>query len=170
MIRPSMAMTNVQRDANPLAVRTPYARAIARSGSLRIGNGNPSASANSAFNAGVSQLAPKHWTFALASAAPYVASERHSAVHPLVNAFGNHAITIGLRPRKSVRRYVAPSDACATNSGARSPTRNTTVLAEARPRATLVTPVAIARAVSARIRNFIVRSAGTSASVVVILL
>src|SRR5262245_51189799 len=53
-------------------------------------------------------------------AVPLVPSDLHSAVHPPVNAFGNHAMTT-TRPAKSLSRYVRPSEPRSVKSGATSP-------------------------------------------------
>ena len=59
-------------------------------------------------------------------ASPLVPSDLHSAVHPPVNAFGNHAITTA-RPSSSLSRYVRPSEPGSVKSGARSPGFSSTV-------------------------------------------
>ena len=88
----ALAGLTAQADAgssgNPLAPRTPYARAIVRSGSLRIGYVSPSVRAKSAFTCAVSMLAPKHCTSDRLNASLYWESDRHSAVQPPVNANG----------------------------------------------------------------------------------
>ena len=71
-------------------------------------------------------------------------SDRHSAVHPPVNALGNHAITTACRPRKSLSWCVRPSEAGSVKSGAGSPTRRSTCVGATRPSAAFAMPVATA--------------------------
>ena len=91
-------MKNVQRDAYPLDASTPYARATAFVGSLKIGYGRSSDAANRRLMSAESTLAAKYATPAARSVASLAPSDRHSAVQPPVNAFGNHASTTR-RPR-----------------------------------------------------------------------
>src|SRR6266513_1856995 len=107
------------------------------SGSLRIGHLKSSAAAKSALVFAVSTLAAKHCTFVSENVDANALSDRHSAVHPPVKALGNHAITTALRPRKSLNRYVMPSDAGREKSGATSPRRRTTGATATRPNAAL---------------------------------
>src|SRR5262249_43036923 len=80
-------------------------------------------------------------------------SDRHSAVHPPVNALGNQATTTG-RPRvnRSARWYVRPSDPGSVKSGARSPTASSTGL-RSPPVTIAMIPAATALAVAATMRN-----------------
>src|SRR5690349_6187525 len=86
----------------------------------------PSDTANFAFVSGASTLAAKYATSYRRSAPPLDPSDLHSAVHPPVNAFGNHATTTADRPVKSDSRYVRPSDPTSAKSGAGSPGASST--------------------------------------------
>ena len=88
---------------NPLGPKTPYARATSRDGSLRIGKSRSSDLANFVFVSGESALAAKYATSNRRSASPLDLSDLHSAAHPPVNAFGNHATTTARFSRKSRR-------------------------------------------------------------------
>jgi hypothetical protein len=87
----------------PLGPKTPYARATTFVGSLRIAKSRPCDSAKRALVAGASTLAAKYATPSRLSASPLDLSDLHSAVHPPVNALGNHAITTPRCPLKSRR-------------------------------------------------------------------
>ncbi|HZR23294.1 MAG TPA: hypothetical protein VFA59_06890 [Vicinamibacterales bacterium] len=93
-------------------------------GSLKIGKSSSSDAANFVFFSTLSVLAAKYATSNVRSASPLARSDWHSAVQPPVKAFGNHATTTGRTPVNSRRRYVRPSDAASSKSGAASPGDN----------------------------------------------
>src|SRR5688500_2536328 len=102
------------------AFSTPYARAAVLSGSARIGKSASCSAAKRVFVSRSSVLAMNQATSNCRTASPLARSHLHSAVHPPVNAFGNHASTT-VRPRRSLSRHVRPSEPCSANSGAMSP-------------------------------------------------
>jgi len=83
---------------------------------------------------------------------PLDPSDRHSAVHPPVNAFGNHARTTADVSDLGDRLCVRPSDPINEKSGALSPTCNSTEEPRS-PNITFMTAVTMAATVVHKVFN-----------------